>query len=92
MKLAAALIWLAACGSAPPPPVRATAAPLPVTAPIARATRVRTVEGITEYQLANGLQVLLIPDSSQSTITINVTYRVGSRLEGYGETGMAHLL
>ena len=91
MKLAAAMIWLAACGSARPP-VRATVAPPPATAPIARASKVRTVEGITEYQLTNGLQVLLVPDPSQSTITVNVTYRVGSRLEGYGETGMAHLL
>jgi zinc protease len=53
---------------------------------------VRSVEGITEYRLSNGLQVLLFPDETQSTITVNVTYLVGSRHEGYGETGMAHLL
>jgi zinc protease len=51
-----------------------------------------TVEGITEYQLANGLKVLLFPDPSKPTVTVNVTYMVGSRHEGYGETGMAHLL
>jgi len=50
------------------------------------------VEGITEYQLANGLRVLLFPDASKPTITVNITYRVGSRHENYGETGMAHLL
>ena len=55
-------------------------------------TQVREVEGVHEYRLANGLQVLLIPDASKPTVTVNVTYRVGSRLEGYGETGMAHLL
>src|SRR5271165_6631803 len=55
-------------------------------------TRVTTVEGITEYRLANGLDVLLFPDSSKPTVTVNVTYKVGSRHEGYGETGMAHLL
>jgi zinc protease len=54
--------------------------------------RVTSVEGITEYRLANGLQVLLFPDQSKQTITVNVTYKVGSRHEGYGETGMAHLL
>jgi zinc protease len=54
--------------------------------------RVRSVEGITEYRLANGLQVLLFPDPTQSTVTVSITYLVGSRLEGYGETGMAHLL
>jgi zinc protease len=47
---------------------------------------------VHEYRLANGLQVLLIPDASKPTVTVNVTYRVGSRFEGYGETGMAHLL
>jgi len=54
--------------------------------------RASEVEGVTEYRLANGLRVLLIPDSSVDTITVNVTYLVGSRQEGYGETGMAHLL
>ncbi|MFP3949390.1 MAG: M16 family metallopeptidase, partial [Longimicrobiales bacterium] len=53
---------------------------------------VASVEGITEYRLENGLRVLLFPDPSQPTITVNVTYMVGSRHEGYGETGMAHLL
>jgi zinc protease len=51
-----------------------------------------TVEGITEYALPNGLKVLLFPDPTQPKVTVNVTYLVGSRHEGYGETGMAHLL
>ncbi len=50
------------------------------------------VEGITEYRLPNGLKVLLFPDNSRPTVTVNVTYLVGSRHENYGETGMAHLL
>ena len=54
--------------------------------------RVTSVEGITEYRLSNGLRVLLFPDQSKPTITVNITYLVGSRQEGYGETGMAHLL
>ncbi len=56
------------------------------------ATEVATVEGITEYRLGNGLRVLLFPDRSKQQITVNITYLVGSRHEGYGETGMAHLL
>ena len=64
-----------------------TVAPLP-----AGMSQVTAVEGITEYRLANGLQVLLVPDDSKPTTTVNVTYRVGSRHENYGETGMAHLL
>ncbi|WP_409014752.1 M16 family metallopeptidase [Dyadobacter aurulentus] len=55
-------------------------------------TKVTSVEGITEYNLENGLKVLMFPDPSKPTITVNVTYLVGSRHEGYGETGMAHLL
>jgi zinc protease len=51
-----------------------------------------TVEGISEYQLANGLRFILFPDAAKPTATVNVTYLVGSRHENYGETGMAHLL
>ena len=51
-----------------------------------------SVEGITEYRLPNGLRVLLFPDKSKPQTTVNITYLVGSRQEGYGETGMAHLL
>ena len=54
--------------------------------------KVTEVEGITEYKLSNGVQVLLFPDGSKPQFTINVTVLVGSRHEGYGETGMAHLL
>jgi zinc protease len=55
-------------------------------------TKGASVEGITEYNLKNGLKVLLFPDPSKPTITVNITYLVGSRHEGLGETGMAHLL
>src|SRR2546426_8496014 len=54
--------------------------------------KVAAVEGITEYQFDNGLRALLFPDNSQSKVTVNMTVLVGSRQEGYGETGMAHLL
>src|SRR5262245_35890913 len=55
-------------------------------------TKTATVEGITEYTLANGLRVLLFPDASKPKVTVNITYLVGSRHEGHGEAGMAHLL
>jgi zinc protease len=73
----AALLALSAAGRADTP-----AAP----------QKVATVEGITEYRLANGARVLLYPDPTSSTVTVNLTVLVGSRHEGYGETGMAHLL
>ena len=59
----------------------------------AQIEKVTSVEGITEYRLQNnGLRVLLFPDLSKPTITVNITFLVGSRHENYGETGMAHLL
>jgi zinc protease len=54
--------------------------------------KVTSIEGVTEYAFPNGLHVLLFPDNSKPKITVNVVYHVGSRNEGYGETGMAHLL
>jgi zinc protease len=56
------------------------------------AQKITSVEGITEYRLANGLRILLFPDTSTPKVTVNCTVLVGSRHEGYGETGMAHLL
>ena len=74
--------WLAAWLALP-----AAAQPLP-----AGVERGASVEGIDEYRLPNGLQVLLVADDSKPTTTVNLTVRVGSRHESYGETGMAHLL
>ena len=68
--------------AAEPAPAVQTAAP----------QKIVTVEGITEYRLDNGLRILLFPDPSSSKVTVNLTVLVGSRIEGYGETGMAHLL
>ena len=70
--------WAAAAAAAPKLPAGVVKGP--------------AVEGITEYRLPNGLKVLLFPDASKPTITVNVTYLVGSRHENYGETAMAHLL
>ena len=64
----------------------------PAQASSVKAKKITSVEGITEYLLPNGLRVLLFPDPSSAVITTNITYLVGSRHEGYGETGMAHLL
>jgi len=44
--------------------------------------KITSVEGITEYRLDNGLKVLLFPDQSKPTVTVNITYKVGSRFEG----------
>ena len=59
---------------------------------LAAPAKVAEVEGVAEYRLDNGLRVLLAPDASADTVTVHITYLVGSRHEGYGEKGMAHLL
>src|SRR5207245_3873544 len=77
-------VLLFVCASALAP---VWAQPLPIGV-----TKVTSVEGIDEYRLPNGLQMLLVPDDSKPTTTVNLTVRVGSRHENYGESGMAHLL
>src|SRR5687768_7015208 len=91
-----ALIGLVALLMAAPLSARETP---PVAAPPSASTKlprgvthVTSVEGIDEYRLDNGLRLLLFPDKSKETTTVNATYLVGSRHEGLGETGMAHLL
>lgn len=78
MRVSLALGWALLLAFATP----ASAAPEQMT----------SIEGVTEYRLDNGLQVLLYPDASSTTATVNITYKVGSRHENYGEAGMAHLL
>ncbi|CAM9620273.1 unnamed protein product, partial [Phaeothamnion confervicola] len=83
MTLAAKILRLAFAGLLALPFLQATAA-----AP----QKVASIEGVTEYRLDNGLRVLLVPDGSIDTVMVHITYMVGSRHEGYGEKGMAHLL
>ncbi len=82
--LALALAWSLLAGA----PAWAEA-PVPAPAGVAAGP---CVEGICEYTLGNGLRVLLFPDASRPTVTLNLVYGVGSLQENYGETGMAHLL
>ena len=89
LPLCGALAVALVAGDTPKPAIKAKAAKI---APLPAPAKVTVVEGITEYLLANGMRVLLYPDASRPTATTNITYLVGSRLEHYGETGMAHLL
>jgi zinc protease len=93
LPLLVALAWLPAGQAHGAPAAQAKPAAVSATGvATGKLAAVTSVEGISEYRLPNGLQVLLIPDDSKPTTTVNVTYRVGSRHESYGETGMAHLL
>ncbi len=91
-----ALAFALVAGDAPKPatpPGKVVASKAKGAKPAAPApVKVTSVEGITEYRLGNGLRVLIFPDPSKATITVNTTFLVGSRHESYGETGMAHLL
>lgn len=95
--LMVAAMLVAGCAAMPsvaevPPAAAAADDPLRISGGEAGFEYVTSVEGIHEYSLPNGLQVLLFPDSAQARVTVNVTYHVGSMHENYGETGMAHLL
>lgn len=95
--LGMALLALAVAGGAQAEPVAARAKPGAARAQVPAAVlplpqQVRELGGIEEYRLPNGLQILLFPDATQTTTTVNITYRVGSRHEAPGEYGMAHLL
>ena len=86
------LFTLLAAPAAAQQPVTKAARPARTATPTPHAVKVTSVEGITEYQLPNGLRVLLLPDQTKPVATVNITFLVGSRHENYGETGMAHLL
>jgi zinc protease len=45
---------------------------------------------VEKYQLANGLTVLLSPDNSIPAVSIQTWFRVGSKDEKVGRTGLAH--
>ena len=49
------------------------------------------LEQVTETRLANGLQVLLLPNSKAPVVTVQVWYKVGSGNESPGQSGLAHL-
>jgi zinc protease len=92
MRLTAVAVIIAAAWGGLQGTAQAQAPAVAAVGTTANPQRITQVEGITEYRLANGLRVLLAPDASKPTTTVNITYLVGSRHENYGETGMAHLL
>ncbi len=49
-------------------------------------------EGVKEHTLDNGLKVLLLEEHKAPVATFQIWYRVGSRNEKPGNTGMSHLL
>ncbi len=54
---------------------------------------VKSQDGFSEYEhTGNGLRVLHHEIPGTGVISTNITYKVGARDEGVGETGLAHML
>lgn len=70
----------------PPPAPTSASAPDPAVESLARFG-----QGIERLTIENGLRVVLAPDNSAKTVAVSVTYGVGSRDEGPGQSGFAHL-
>lgn len=51
----------------------------------------RWVTGLAQSKLDNGLRVVMAPDPESPTVSVCVTYDVGSRNEISGQSGFAHL-
>ena len=54
--------------------------------------RLAHAEPVQEFILDNGLKVLLLEDHKSPAVTFQVWYRVGSRNEKDGKSGLAHFL
>ena len=87
LLLAAAVLAAAFCCPLSAQPIE------PASPPATDIAFVRELGGIREFQVvANGLQLLLVRDTSAPVVTVMTTYRVGSRNEVVGTTGATHLL
>jgi len=72
-----------------------TTAPAPAHAPqemAAARPEIVTTEGVSHFTLANGLEVVVIPDHRAPVVTQMIWYHVGSADEQPGKSGIAHFL
>ncbi len=92
ITLAATIFVIPAAISSAQDNTASNSSPAESNADVSNVSKVTELEGISEYRLENGVRVLLFPDDSKEVVTVNMTVFVGSRHEGYGEAGMAHLL
>lgn len=81
-----ALALLAALGGA------AHAAPSPPPGGDSAVRLHAQAANVSAHVLPNGFKIILAPFASAGTTRVELVVRVGSLLEGQGETGMAHLL
>jgi len=76
----------------PHPWKHAFAAALAVTVTLAGALRTDAAPSVSHFKLANGLEVVVIPDHRTPVVTHMLWYRVGAADETSGKTGLAHFL
>jgi zinc protease len=69
----------------------AVAAALAASAPAVSAQKKNLDVAYTQFDLPNGLHVILHEDHTVPLVTVNVWYHVGSAREKTGRTGFAHL-
>lgn len=80
--VAAGLLFAAVPSSLLAPAARADAPEVPVAKP---------APSIHRFTLSNGLNVVVAPDPTVSSVVVHVWYHVGSKDEVPGKTGFAHL-
>jgi zinc protease len=76
----------------PHPLKHAFAAALAVTVTLTGALRTDAAPTVSHFKLANGLEVVVIPDHRTPVVTHMLWYRVGAADETAGKTGLAHFL
>ena len=82
---------LAACATAPAPePIAAVKVAEPTIAPVSALVGQVAIPH-QEFQLANGLTVLVHEDRKAPVVAVSTWYNVGSKDEPKGKTGFAHL-
>jgi zinc protease len=67
-------------------------AALLVAGPCAVSTRVKAEPNVSAFELANGMQVVVIPDRRVPVVTHMVWYRAGASDDPWGTSGIAHFL
>jgi zinc protease len=59
---------------------------------VASASAASLADRVFETTLSNGLKVLLVEEPKSPVVTIQIWYKVGSRNEPIGKTGISHML
>lgn len=59
---------------------------------VQKMAKIRSIYGVSEYRLSNGLRVLYKPEKSAPVAAACITFHVGSRNEAPGHTGSTHIL